>query len=304
MIEEENKTQPNDSGPNIKVLRTYTSDMADAIRDNEVSVIKIALAEKEKREKEEMYQKAEGTNTSKTFLVIGSIILIVVAIVVSYFLLQKKKANETPQPIVTNLDTFISYDSNIYIDVTNATNVSELSNIIKKEQTTNSGLIKALFLTKKINGVSQLLTSKNFLSLIQSSAPGALIRTLSDKYLVGKYVNQNSINENDKSVVFLIFQTTNYNQAYASMLEWEKTMLKDLFPIFSINVTESDNSIFEKPWQDIIINNRDARVLYGGNGEAVLYYVFVNKNNFIISNNIDAIKEIVSRLIIKNAKPL
>jgi len=292
-MEEENKVQPNDK--NIKVLRTYSSDMADAIRNNEVSVIKIALAEKEKKDREEIYQKAEGTNTSKTLLVIGGIILIVTAVIGSYFLFQKKKINDTPQPIVSNIDTFISYDSNIYVDVTDATNISDLSNIINQEQTANSGLIKALFLTKKINNVPELLTSKNFLSLIKTTAPGALTRSLSDKYLLGKYANKN---------IFLIFQTADYNQAYASMLLWEKTMLKDLFVLFNIDIVGLDNPLLEKPWKDIIINNKDARVLYGENGEGLLYYVFVNKNDFVITNNIEAIKEIISRLIIKNTKPL
>lgn len=299
---EENKIQTNEE--DIKVLRTYSSDMADIIRNNEASVIKIALAEKEKKDKEKVLEQAEGTKTSKTLFVFGGIILIIGAIVGSYFLFQKKKELTTPVPLVSNLDTFISYDSNLYLDVTNATSVSDLSEILKKEQTTNSGLIKALFLTKKVNNVPQLLTSQNFLSLIKSSAPGTLIRTLSDKYLLGKYTSPNSISNKDKTFVFLIFQTTNYNQTYASMLEWEKTMLKDLFPIFNLNLPDMNNSIFEKPWQDIIINNRDARVLYGENNEAILYYVFVNKNNLIISNNIEAMKEIISRIIIKNAKPL
>ncbi len=72
-----------------KALRTYTSDMADAIRQNEVSVIKIALAEKEKREQENIYKQAEGTKTSKIFFVIGGIILISVGLVGSYYLFQK-----------------------------------------------------------------------------------------------------------------------------------------------------------------------------------------------------------------------
>ncbi|MFA6251233.1 MAG: hypothetical protein WC603_01240 [Candidatus Paceibacterota bacterium] len=301
-MEAENKTPTNDK--NIKVLRTYSSDMADAIRTNEVSVIKIALAEKEKKEREEMNQKAEGTNTSKTLLVIGGIILIAVAIIGSYFLLQKKKEKEIPEPIISNIDTFISYDSNLYIDVTNVINSSELSEILKKEQTANSGLIKALFLTKKITDKSELLTSRNFLSLIGATAPGALVRSLSDKYLLGKYADKNIPGLSNETALFLIFQTTDYNQAYASMLEWEKTMLKDLFILFDIKITDTSEAVFDKPWQDIIINNRDARVLYGENDSALLYYVFVNKNNFIITNNIRAVKEIIARLIIKNTKPL
>lgn len=297
---DENKKNFDDKS--IKVLRTYTSDMADAIKTNEASVIKIALAEKTKREQEAIYEKAEGTGFSKTILVIGGIILILAAIGGSYYLIQKKKEKETPPPIVTSIETFIAYDSYTNVDVTNATNVSELSEIIKKIPQTNSGLIKALFLIRKTNGVSEILTTKDFLSLIRVTAPGAFTRSLADKYLIGRYSNQKSVNE--EATIFLIFQTNDYNQTYASLLEWEKTMLRDLFTLFNININGVDNSLFEKQWKDIIINNRDARVLYGENGEGILYYLFVNKNNFIITNNIEAMREVVSRLIIKNTKPL
>jgi len=299
---DENEKQLNDK--NIKVLRTYTSDMADAIRTNEVSVIKIALAEKEKREQEAVYKKAEGTNTSKTFLVIGGVILIAAAIFGSYFLFQKKKEKEVSTPTTSNIETFIAYDGTANIDVTNVTNVNDLLSIMEQGSGVDSSLIKALFLTRKTNNISEVITSNNFLSLIGTTAPGALLRSLSDKYLLGKYSNPNAINEQDKSAMFLIFQTTDYTLAYASMLDWEKTMLKDLFVLFNINIPASGNSLFEKPWKDIIINNKDARVLYGENGEGILYYVFVNKNNFVITSNIEALKEVISRLITKNPKPL
>jgi hypothetical protein len=81
---EEEKTQINNQ-KDAKVLRTYTSDMAEAIRTNEMSVIKIALAEKEKREREESLQKAEGTNTTKILF------LILLENGINNFLLQKRK---------------------------------------------------------------------------------------------------------------------------------------------------------------------------------------------------------------------
>lgn len=299
---DDNKIQQNDK--DIKVLRTYTSDMADAIRTNEISVIKIALAEKEKREREEIYKEAEGTNTSKTFLVIGGIILIVAALVGSYFLFQKKITKDIPQPIVNNIETFIAYDSKSNIDVTNVTNATDLLTSLNSDQTINTGTVKALFLTKNISGVTEELTAKSFLSLINTTAPGTLTRSLSDKYLLGKYLNQNSVIESDKSAMFLIFQTTNYSLTYASMLDWERTMLIDLVALFNINIPKTDSVAFERPWKDIIINNKDARVLYGENGEGILYYVFVNKYNFVITNNEDALKEVISRLIIKDSKPI
>jgi hypothetical protein len=299
---DENKTQQN--GKDIKVLRTYTSDMAEAIRTNEMSVIKIALAEKEKREQEDLYKKAEGSNASKIFLIIGGIIFIVGAIFGSSYLIQKKKEKDTPLPTISNIETFISYDSKSLIDTTTVTNKDDLINLVKKEIKINDGLIKAIFFIKKTEMSSTLITTNDFLSLIETTAPNTLIRSLSDTYLFGKYSNENAVKENDKSAIFLVLGTKDYNLAYASMLEWEKTMLKDLYVLFDIDVSKSSNQIFEKQWKDIIINNKDARVLYGDNGEGILYYVFVNKNNFVITNNIEGLKEVITRLIIKDAKPL
>lgn len=299
---DENKTQTNNK--EMKVLRTYSSDMAEAVRTNEMTVIKIALAEKEKREREALYKKAEGTNTGKLFLVIGGIVLIAGAIFISYFFMQKKEAGVTPQATMSNIETFISYDSKLLIDTTEIEDVNELFNLVKKELT-GMGMIQSFFFTKKTSAESTptLLTTKNFLSLLQTTAPESLIRSLTDKYLFGKYSNGKIINENNKQAFFLIFQTTDYNLAYASMLSWEKTLLKDLYTMFGIEISRDDTAIFEKQWKDIVINNKDARVLYGNNGEEILYYVFVNKNNFVITNSIEALKEVISRLIIKDAKP-
>lgn len=295
---DENKTQSNDE--NIKVLRTYTSDMADAIRTNEASVIKIALAEKEKKEKEEIFQKAEGTPLSKTFLVIGGIILIALAIFASYFLLQKKKELDTPSVVIKDEETFISYDSFKNVDVTNVKNIDDFIGILNQQIFEKSGLLNVFFLKKIVGEQKQEITSENFLSLIKAEAPGSLVRSLSGKFLLGKY--QTPVD----SGTFIIFDTDNYNQAYASMLSWEKNLLKDLFPIFGITITqgvEGEENLLEKEWKDIIINNRDARVLYGREGQGVLYYLFVNKNYLLITNNVNALKEITTRLLMKDALP-
>jgi hypothetical protein len=296
-MDENEKQQNNDE---IKVLRTYTSDMAEAVKKNEISVIKIAMAEKEKKEKELEYTEVDETTTSsKKLPIIGGIILIITAIIGSYFLLKNKSATEIPTQQTTNIETLIAYDSKEFLDVTNITNVFDLSEIIKKENPSDPGPIKAFFLTRKINNLDEMLTSKNFLSLIKATTPSTLIRSLTDKYLLGKYLIQNN-----KSAIFLIFQTTDYPQAYSSMLEWEKTMFQDLTILFDINDQEQGNQLSEKKWKDVVIKNKDARVLYNNNGEEILYYVFVNKNNFVITNNLNALKEVLARLLIKNQKPL
>ena len=108
----------------------------------------------------------------------------------------------------------------------------------------------------------------------------------------------------NKSHLFLMFEIKDYNQSYAGMLAWERTLLNDMFPFFKIDVSGDSSNLLNTPWKDTIINNKDVRVLYDKNSNSLLYYIFIDKSNFLITDNEDTIKEIISRLLTKNTKPL
>lgn len=300
---EENK-KPNNLSNDLKVIHTYTSDMADAVRQNEMSVIKIALAEKEKRESEEMYKKADGSNSSKIFLVFGGIILIVIALGITYLVTQKNIETNSPVQTAKEIEAPIVYNEKVFIDTGELATHNDLSNAIKKEVENKSkdNSVKAIFLKKEVGDKPELVGVNSFASLIGETAPQALIRNLGEEYLIGTY----NIKEGDisKPHLFLIFSINDYNQIYASMLAWEKTMLQDLNLTFGIDVSEDRSELLEKQWSDIIINNKDARVLYDNLGKEVLYYIFINKNSFLITDNQDVVKEIGAKIISKETKPL
>lgn len=296
---DENKPQ-NNIDPNIKTIHTYTSDMADAIRENETSVIKIALAEKDKREREEVYKEAEGTGTSKFFLFLGGIILIGGAIIGSYFFLRKSQSTVSTLPQIKSAETVISYDDKVYIDMTDKKSQSDLRDSIKTdvEKSGKPGTIKSIFLTQKVGDIDEALSLNDFMSLMKTEVPSPLVRTLDERYMLGTY------SAVDGAHLFLIFKIKDYNQAYAAMLEWEKTLLSDMFVLFNIDIGDDKNTLFEKPWRDVIINNKDARILYRRDGSNILYYIFPDKNTFIITDSQDVIKEISTRLLSKITKPL
>lgn len=288
---EENKEQQ--EGGNIKVLRTYTSDMAEVIRNNEISAIKIAVAEKEKREQEELYRTPETTNKSKIILIGGGILLIIIGIVTSYFLINRnKEVNVVVTQDSIKKEAPIYYESSSFLDITNTNNPSDVSNLIVKEKVEKNNSIKALFFTKKMGETSNQINANEFLSAIDTAAPEELTRSLSSDYLVGKYSNTEN-----KNSVFIILETTDYNQSYASMLKWEKTLENDI-----LKITEKKDTIVssEKSWKDIVVNNKDARVLYSQDGSEVLCYLFVNKKDFIITENIETMREVLERILVKN----
>ena len=119
--------------------------------------------------------------------------------------------------------------------------------------------------------------------------------------MVGTYT---PVKEDEGPKLFLIFETNDYNVAYAGMLQWEKSILNDLFDLFQVDISGERSELFERPFKDIIINNRDARILYDTNGTDILYYIFLDKNKIIITSSQEAIKEIIIRLNTKNAKAL
>lgn len=303
---EDNETQPDKTG-NIKTIHTYLGDMADAVRENEGSVIKIALAEQNRKDNEEMFKKAEGTKTQKVLLTIGGIILILVAIGGAYYFYQKNKMVNTPTLTTKNIETFIPYDNQISIDVSNINSSSSL--LEKINSLGGTGLednsVKSIFLTvpkteivnKKEITTQELIASKSFLSLIESTAPNSFVNSLSGAYMLGTYKK-----DTDPALgTFLIFETNDYSLTYARMLEWEKTMLNDLFVLFQIDTT-NDPEILTRPFKDVVIENKDVRILYDKDNNAVLFYLFVDRSKFIITDNEDTLKEILARLIVKNTK--
>lgn len=291
---EENNQQPN-NGEGLKTVRTYLSDMADTVRANEISVIKVALAEQNKHEREDIYKKIEGSPAKKTFWFIGGLLLIAVAIFGVYYILKQKAIENTVVEVVKE-ESIISYDANSFVDATSTKNLVEKVNALKKDESIpdKDNSIRLISITKDANGVKEKLGVSEIFSGMNFSAPSSLIRSLSPSYMIGMY--------NKK--LFLIFQTKDYEYTYAGMLEWEKTMARDMLSLFELNTKESVLQLSTRQWKDIIINNKDARVLLNENDVPILYYMFNDKSNLIIADNEDTIKEIVARLIIKNIKPL
>lgn len=301
-MDDENNLQ-NDIRENIKTIHTYGSDMADVVRANEASVIKIALAEQKKKEQEMLYREVKGSNASKIIYVIAGLIVIALGIFGFVFLTNKKEANNVVQTVNKNIETIISYDNKSFIDINNIFSVSDLANVIAQEDTKDlkQGQIKSLFLTKNLSGVNELTTTEDLVSLMKLTANSSFIRSLDDKYMLGLY-KKSDLEENLH--MFLILKNKDYNQAYAGMLSWEKTLLDDMFIIFGIDVSGERSYLFERPWRDIIIVNKDARILYDLEGNEILYYLFLDESTLLIANKIETIKEVNQRFINKQTKPL
>lgn len=295
---EEKQEQPK-KNTGIKTVRTFSSDMAEAVRENQISVIKIAMAEKERREQQAELARSGNSKSSKFLFFIGSLIFIAGAIFGSYYFINQKKERES-RIIVEKprIETFINYDNAIMVDATKLNSLMGLiSSIHSKEPEEKNGANALFFMKENEEGDEEQLTKGDLLSILKSTAPNALTGSMTSQFLFGKYKGGLDIGN---SSAFLIFGINDYNLAYASMLDWEKSIFNDLFILFDITISDSDSALFEKEWRDVIVNNKDARVLYGLNGEGILYYSFVNKNTLVITENAEVLKRMINAILVKN----
>ncbi len=304
-MEEKQPTQPNNE--NLKTVKTYMSDMAETVRQNEISVIKVALAEQNKHEREDLYRKVEGTTSKKFFWAIGGIVILAGAIYGSYYLLGQKKVKDAPAPIVRE-ESIISYDGvkEISLGQTNSL-IKSIVETEKNSQASSSGNIDYIKIYQDNNGVNELITIKTLFSNLRFNAPASLVRSLSDSYMMGIYAKSFSDAPNDpnsKPKLFMIFQSNDYEYSYAGMLEWEKTMASEMIPLFKPEAADTYTNQTGLVWKDIIISNKDARVVLDESGKPMIYYLFIDKNKLLITESTDVIKEVTSRLMIKNMKPL
>ena len=287
----------------IQNIHTYQSDMADLVREQEASVIKIALAEQKRNIEKELTSEGKITNPKNLLWVLGGIVFVGLAIGGVIFLMKKTEVDSTTMPTPREKQTFISFDTQSTVDASRVITKDDFAKIIKTELATptKTGLIKVIF--PEVDG--KLLTTNQFLNLLNITLPGILARSLSDQFMIGAYLVKN----NDPAIeaeqhLFLIFQTTDYSQAFAGILEWEKLMFSDLFPVFGFDISGEKSALLQTPFRDLIIQNKDARVLTDSAGNNILYYLFVNNNTFVITDNRGTIAEILARLVIKNIKPL
>lgn len=285
--------EQNKNNSNIKTIHTYASDMAEAIANEQASMVKIALAEQNKKQKEIAVNNfVQAKKINFVFIFIG-ILLIIGAYFLITFLNKKSNENNVHEVVTKEIPTIIHADKQVILN-NDVIGKEETAKIIQEEvkKGDNPDSMKALILKDD--------SAENFLKQIGSSASGAFVRSLG-KFMLGTYTKKQG---GTKSHLFLIIETKNYDQAFAGMLTWEKTLFDEMFSIFGIDVNQDRSVLFSKNFEDLLIDNNDARIIKDNTGQAVLYYMFIGKNNLVITDDIDTIKEITKRIRTQSIKPL
>lgn len=296
---EDVKVSPTVEVPREKIeegLRTYASDVAEMMKREKGSIIKIALAEQKRRE--DFQKRRDPTSTRNIVVMILGIAFIVggIMIFISSIL---NRAKPVPVNIISNsLPSFFFTENQTHVDVTEL-NRTELINAIRlqvADETLVDGTIKNIFLSYKNINQTIPLPSNVFLQKLGIEIPDNLFVNLQSNFMLGVF---NTSGENE---LFLIFQVKDFNETFLAMRDFEKTMLTELVRLFSIDTSSYGRQIFSKEFTTETVLNKEARFLRDPQEKPLLTYIFLDQNTLMITTKGDSLSEILDRINLKTLK--
>jgi len=323
-----------EESPELKNLRTYESDVAEALSHKNISVASIAIAESIKKE-EAVYQPIQDTEISqvaesapknhpvfKMLLIVLIIIFIGGGVGGAYYLYSKSPLAPSPKTApesITNSSGVVSINTEEVINIQGMDITAIRDRIaVAVNKPHSPGNIHELIFTNGQNRVTEI----EMLTLMQINAPDILKRSLTNPWMLGIYTDE--MGEND---VFVAATTNFFQNTFAGMLQWENIIADDLksyissargivndppissaVEVFGINsstttlVSQPPSSSIDQyftlrgQFEDRIIMNKDVRVFRTTDRNILFLYSFINNSTLVFTTKEQTLVEILNRL--------
>lgn len=296
---DKNLNTPKPEVPHEKIVggvRTYATDIAEMMKREKGSIIKIALAEQKRRD--ESKQKLDPTATRNVIVMMLGFILIVGGIMVFIYSIVNRSQ---PIDVVQSNQVFPSLfftENQVQIDATDL-NRTELLRAIETQVANHTLVVTTinnLYISYKTPMGQQALPATVFMQKLGIDVPDVLFQNLSPQMMVGVYSQEPNNNQ------FLILKVKDFNETFLAMRDWETSMLSDLLRFFQIDTSSEGKDIFNKDFETVTLFNKEARILKDSNGKTMLSYIFLDPKTVMITTQTDAVQEVIKRLNLQNIK--
>ncbi len=310
-----NISKEDDGG--VKTVRTFQNDIASAIKNDNVTLMKVALAEKKRQETRGSFDSVIESKKNDTVFYMASV-GVAVAVVLAFvgFVIFTTKSSSSQQVVVPgvkqNTESIIYTETSTVID-TNNRDSNDIERLVArlKDEKFDLGTIKEIVLTTGSGTSTRRLTTSEFFNLMNARASDSLLRSLDSDFLMGTYSFSNPYD------VFAVFKVNTYDSAFAGMLQWENSMDTDVGGLFiskkavipaqANKVIESASStasttgtvqttIKKRVFLDRVFQNKDARALVDERGTTLMLYTFIGKDTLVIASSDKSLKEVIFRL--------
>jgi hypothetical protein len=305
----------------IKHLRTFQGDVAEIIKNQNTSVLSIALAEKKKKQEVEKTSppKVVDERTKKNIsTVLASILLIILGIgaVAGFYFIQKNAPKNTPAP-ESRVEAILPYSSKVAIDVSSLSKDRLIKAVAEagRGAVLSQGEILFISLLENNKEDAEKISTKKLFSILEASVPGGALRSFEDGFMLGFLGNS--------KIPFLLIRLSSFDNAFDGMLRWESTLNADIgsmlanlqiipsastVPVTDSSVEASSSTlpkvtfipvsrgIPNKEFKDETIKNKDARILEDSLGNTLLLYSFLDRDTLLITISEGVLEELSSKL--------
>ncbi|MCE9643802.1 hypothetical protein K8Q93_00945 [Candidatus Parcubacteria bacterium] len=284
----------------LRTIRTLKGDVEAGMAQGKTTVVSMAAAETERRAREATFFENKATEPMRKAKIVGFFLLALGTIVIAgglFYYFVNNQASEDPQARILPPDYIYSEQFRL-LNLNNASGdqvVTELGRA-RQETTGQLGSIAAIIPIETGSGVSRALTGDELLTRLDPQAPQEVTRTLQGPFLFGVHVF-------DGNQPFLILKPDAYETSFAGMLAWESSLPfrlgRALRP--AADWTNASSSLTSVTWNDMVISNKDARVLRSKEGKTLLLYSFIDRSTLVITTNEQTFGEIVRRISLVRA---
>ncbi len=269
-------------------IRTFQSDIADAIRNQKGSVVKIAVQEQERRQ-EEGTVRSKQNKRNMIFIIVGLFLLLGAVGISVYIYMQEKQKN-----LITDVPQKKNFVSGDHVTPITIPDTTVLKDILLKNISILDipvGQIEHMLLL--YSDTNKNMTVTPLVDLFESfkiSPPEGFYYSLEvNTYIYGIY-------QTTEGERFILLKSKVFSNTFSQMLVWEKTLAVDFKELLGVPLTEGEKTTFK----DKIIKNEDVRVGVSKEQEVIAYSFFGPRKEFLlITSDIETMESLLGRFTTK-----
>jgi len=281
------KTSSEKTNVENKIVQTFAEDMTQVLEDDKSGLIKKIIHGESEREKEKMELSPESKK-NKLFMYVSFIFILVAMGTILFFTLNK---DISTVPVAEQFVPLVFNDKSTFFEVKNLKK-EEIEQTVSNEvlrTEVKAGGVEGIYLTadKKIIGL------RKFLTLTESNL--VVNEFVGDDFLLGAVKGET----ND---FFILMKVRSLADIFPGLRDWENKMFLDLSLFFGVKITPETKYLLTKDFEDGIVQNQNARILYDAEKKIVMMYIFADENSVIITGTESAAREIMLRLASSRVK--
>jgi len=279
-----NPNQNNEMPQKVKALRTYEDDIQAEIKKGQVSMSKIAIAERLRSGKGASIGTAEAAPSKRRrYIIIGIVVLLLSA--GTFIILNLNTTQEiidTTQ-VSSKPAAIISVDSEKEITLP-IVKRSSIVDAIQKEAVAPLPIstVQAIYLKDGLVYIG----AKKFLRSLEVDQPPKLSQAIQNELAIG-------IHTFDGNHPYVVLKTNSYENAFTGMLAWEDDLAMKFSPLISGRTLLATDP---KTFEDGLVRNKDVRVLKSEDGKLLMLYTFLDRDTILITDSEYTVEEIGKRL--------